>query len=353
MKKNLNRAAALLLVIAASTGCVNDDYDLRTLDPTVTILPGLKIHVNQDQDKNVLKDQTYLIRNDAVKQLSDNHLAISGDKNSPKNSKSSYKGGNEIRFETPLAISTASWVEGLLPGAIIDAPLVPVVAVTNPTDIAFDLYGTAKCGEKSVEFGPCPVDGGTTLVRLEDAAIRGFFQPICYDIEISDLRLVCSSSDVVPDDAEDFIMEAYAPLTFNPGDRLFIEYPCSTDFLSSIDLKEKAEKYHISVESLSVNLDIINSFPFDINISASGELDNGPASASISPWISAGSSEAPVKSSVVVKANLPKGALSFKNATICVEGKVTGREPASITAEQNFSYNIVDITLDSGITLGK
>lgn len=353
MKKNLIRAVTLVSVIAALTGCVNKDYDLNALDTSMTILPGLKIHVNQDNDKNVIKDQSFLLKDETVKQLSDNNLAISGNSNSPKNSKSSYKGGGRIEFETPLYICTASWLNELLPGAILNAPIIPVIEVTNPTGIEMELHGTAKCGDSSVEFGPYAVKEGINRINLDKQDIINFFLPVLYDVEISGLTLTWDALSSSPAENEDFTVEAYAPLTFRPGDRIFLEYPCSEKFLSSIDIQEKAEKHHISVESLSVNINVMNSFPLDINISATGELDNGSASASISPWISAGSTDNPVKSSVTVKADLPKGALSFKNATVCVEGKVPGDRAVSISSDQNFSYSIVDIVLDSGITLGK
>lgn len=353
MKKNLIYAVALATAIAAATGCVNNDYDLKALDPSITILPGLKVHVPNSNGKDILRDQSFLTGNEAVKVLPDNSLVISGGNDSPKKSQSKYKGGSRIDFETPLSINTASWINGMLPGALLNAPIVPVIEVTNPTSTSMELYGTAKCGDAAVEFGPYTVCEGISLIRLDLEGIIKYSQPVRHNIEITDLRLICDEGAVDHDDVEDFSIEAYAPLTFNPGDRIFLEYPCSEEFLSSINLQEKAAKYHISVESLSVNVDILNSFPLDINISATGELDNGPAYASISSWISAGSTDNPVKSSVVVKADLSKGALSFKNATVCLEGKVSGDRPVSISPEQNFNYSIVDIILDSGITLGK
>ena len=84
----------------------------------------------------------------------------------------------------------------------------------------------------------------------------------------------------------------------------------------------------------------------------SGELDNGPASASIYPTVAAGSVENPVTTTITVKASLAKGAHAINSATVCVEGKVPGSSPVYITSDQNLNYSAVNITLDSGITLG-
>lgn len=353
MKYIALKAAALLMAIATLTGCVNEDYDLKSLDSSMTILSGLKIHVNHSEgDKPIIKNSSYLSQNQSITELPNSNLAISCGQDAPKRTMSSYSGGGQILFDTPLLIGTASWLNDILPGAILSVPLVPVIEVTNPSGIEMKLYGTARCGDLIVDFGPYPVLGGTTCVKLDTDRIVKFFMPVNNDVEISNLRLVWDDRVESPAEEDEFSIRAYAPLAFNPGDKITLEYPCSQEFLSKIDLQEKAEKHHISVESLSVEVDMTNSFPLDLNIYASGELDNGPASASIYPTVAAGSVENPVTTTITVKASLAKGAHAINSATVCVEGKVPGSSPVYITSDQNLNYSVVTITLDSGITLG-
>lgn len=358
MKVDFLKLVAIFMLIAATCACINEQYDLSDIDTEMTVLPGLSIALENTDNKVVSITNNVVNNADRLVDKMDEGTVVIGKTTgslayTEKEPEELYQDA-VIEIPGAIDINVSSFVGEVLPRATVYLPIRPVLEVDNPSTSAMLLTGEATCSGETVAFGPYEVPAGRSSVILEDPAILSFFAPVRGNLMISDLKLQVLSP-VGPTTKADhyytFSVQGYAPLSFEPGDEIQIEYPWDEDKLASYDIAKLADKYGVSVESCQVSIDVTNNIPVEITASASAKLNNGKASAHLMQPIAAGSVTSPRTTRVIADATIPEGASSVSEAVIYVTAKVNGNETVNITEDHTLSFQLVEAIFSSGITV--
>lgn len=380
----MKRLPGLILYVALATvsvSCINSDYDLDKLDTSVTLLPGLSITVNSDNEELIGLNKDFIDAPGSHTTTKEDGTIVIGKKEENRITVSpptDEEIDRKLKFEPvildipgKIELPVATEFKRLLKECRFTIPLQPMIEVENPLTHEMEFTAEISCENVKKEIGPLPIKSGRTTIGIIDDDIRHFFTPIKGDITISEMKLTCKEGKGSSNSGKEksaaggarkaaesrqaISIYGYLPLELQEssiaaGEPIIIEYSLPKSDLDKLDMNELKEKYGFEIPVFTASADITSNIPVALNGSFSAVTNvkaEGPFATDKA--VAAGAVGSPATTNVSAFISLDAATQTFSEFSIKLEG--VPAQPFSFTTDHTLSYSNLKVCFNEGVTI--
>lgn len=359
MKPDLFKSALCLLALGVLLpSCIEQDYSIKDIDTTMTVLPGLTVQLNSSVEIGIL-DLLSLSEQDFVKVDKDGNYEFRTDTYS-----------NTFYLDDFDLISGFKWDiyrEFILWDYYIKPELrkgtysmhCPIrISVVNPTCLTLTMSALIHTQDysRSIQISDIVVKPGSNSIDLKRDDIMDLFNPfestvVVSDISLSYRRQGTTAVDLNLDQEYCFDFSVSLPLMFMPGDGF--EYEFYSDVFNDSEFLDNLYGMGFRVEKMNVDASVENRIPFDINLSAEDNEDSWAAKITFDRDIEAGNQNVPVKTDMGISFLLPDGADSLNEPKLHIKARVPEKYSDGIMLNENqkLILNMGTVEFKDGVIL--
>lgn len=341
-------SAGVLLCVCAS--CINEDYSLKNLDTSVTVLPGLTVNPDQSFTLDFSGISNGSGNHDGIPSGGDGTFYLPGDAIGTGSLEiPGGDGPSRISFDG-LAFSISR--STVLPLDIQDGDFnlhLPVcLEISNPTGITFQLSASLFAGSRRASVSGVAVVPGQSVVTLDTDDVRNLFCPFTDNVLIQDIVLTKPAGAVMPPSGGSFTMSAFAPLILMPGDNMSIR--SGFELMDNMGIFDIEQALGFNITAFSAVLAVSNSIPLDFSFSIVQGAGGFEGELTADKKIAAGTPASPTLTELNIKVRTDRGSLCSSMGFV-IEAVVpeSFKSPVAISREGGIEVKVKSVTLDSGI----
>lgn len=332
--------AGFVLLCTASflSSCINEEFSVKNLDTSITVLPELCIHTDVSYELPVSRVLSSIPESDKFvcdengnywiygKTLTgESTCSYSASKTVLNSNKPFTLGNMKFAFQFPEEVFTPIYLD-----------------VFNPTDEPFSLSLTMATISESFVIGGYTIQPGNSTIIMDEAKVLDFLYKTRGQIvglaKFALTRMNPSDENIL--ESGNFKVKAYAPVAIMPGEELEYEYDCPI-------LTDLADN-HIT---LDIEVSVESRLPAEIDICLSDKAEELGFNGSISglDTIQAGTTEEPAVTKMVWRIDNPDGL--NKQIPFIVNAKIPdGRTGfAVLNKNQTVKISVNSIKFEKGI----
>lgn len=341
---------------AVLQSCINQDYSIKEIDTTMTVLPGLSVPLNHTIEVSI-DDIIGAFNMDCI--LVDN--AGNYVLKTETQSETAHIDGRVADYDFTVGISKtftfpASAISQELKAGSYSLHCPIEVIVDNPTILTFRMSALVHTedGSGSVEVSDLTVNPGNNVIELKRDDVMALFNPFDSSVIVSDILLTHISqgaSEPLAMDTSDytFTFSVNLPLKLMPGDG--IEYSCNTDILKDSGLIDVLEDLDFEVDNVRLKSSADSRVPFELELSAE---DAGLGTIfSLDRKISAGDLDAAAATDFDVFATMPDNYNSLEEIRMHIKAVVPQKygDGILLNKNQNMVLTLNSLEFEDGLTL--
>ena len=360
MRKILSFLVASVLVVGAILfvpSCIKEEYSLKNLDTTVTILPGLSVPLDKEYELPVLKALG------TVKNNEDQVLTV--DDKGNYRCPCTFNGSTDFRLSAQEFLRTSMYgfnnTELVFPfaggpmdplvksGTYMDSPV--ILQIDNPTGIDLALGGAVLNENKDYALVTgVKVPAGKSELVLDSEDVKNVFRPLPAMAYVYRFFVQKAITDV-PKTASEYVFKVTAevPLAIMAGG--VVEYDYSCDMVKEFGLDKLIDEVDFDFDDIDLELEVENRTPFDVTPVLDQSASEFKGTIEGFKEIAAGAPEKPV----ITTMNLRVSSIDAKatGMTFHVSASVPASfaPSAALNKQQKVIFRAKSITFNKGITI--